>query len=58
LWVFNTAQDFLSANGEAANGGSGEPDGPVVGNGKVLVNSDGSFGSRMGDNLSLVFAAD
>ena len=58
MWDFNTAQDFLLVNGEAANGGSGESGGPVVGNGKVLVNSDGSFGSRMGGNVLLVFAAD
>jgi polyvinyl alcohol dehydrogenase (cytochrome) len=58
LWDFNKAQDFLSVNGEAANGGSVESDGPVVGNDKVLVNSDGSFGSRMGGNVLSVFGAD
>ena len=58
LWDFNTAQNFLSVNGEAASGGSIESDGPIVSNGKVLVNSGYSFGGRMGGNVLLVFASD
>ena len=48
LWDFNTAQEFLSVNGEATIGGSIESDGTIISNGKVRVNSGYSFGSRMG----------
>ena len=57
LWDFNTNRQFKSVSGELAKGGSIEADGPVIYQGKVLVNSGYLFGGRMAGNALLVFAA-
>ena len=57
IWDFNTHQRFASVSGELAQGGSIEADGPVIYQGKVLVNSGYLFGGRMAGNALLVFAA-
>ena len=56
LWDFDTNQTFPSVSGERARGGSIEADGPVVYQGRVLVNSGYLFGDRMAGNALLVFA--
>ena len=58
LWEFNTANVFTAVNGDDAQGGSIESDGPVIANGHVLINSGYGFGSRMPGNALLVFAPD
>ncbi|MEM9168031.1 MAG: PQQ-binding-like beta-propeller repeat protein [Pseudomonadota bacterium] len=57
LWDFDTNRDFPSVSGETARGGSIESAGPVVANGRVLVNSGYLFGDRMPGNALLVFEA-
>jgi polyvinyl alcohol dehydrogenase (cytochrome) len=58
IWDFNTAREFKTLSGEIASGGSIESDGPVIGNGHVLVNSGYLFGGRMGGNVLLAFSVD
>ncbi len=55
VWDFNSLQAFTTVSGETARGGSIESDGPVVSNGRLLVNSGYSFGGRMPGNVLLVF---
>lgn len=56
LWQFNTFDAFVAVNGDKAQGGSIESDGPVLAGGHLLVNSGYQFGSRMAGNALLVFA--
>jgi len=56
LWRFNTFETFTAVNGDTAQGGSIESDGPVIAERHVLVNSGYQFGSRMPGNALLVFA--
>ena len=58
IWDFNTAREFKTLSGEIASGGSIESDGPVIGNGHVLVNSGYLFGGRMAGNVLLAFSVD
>ena len=53
---FNTFDAFVAVNGDKAQGGSIESDGPVLAGGHLLVNSGYQFGSRMAGNALLVFA--
>ncbi len=56
LWDFDSNQSFATVSGEIGHGGSIESDGPVLGNGHLLVNSGYLFGDRMAGNLLLAFA--
>lgn len=58
LWLYNTFDTFESVNGDIAQGGSIESDGPVLYRGHVLVNSGYQFGGRLPGNALLVFALD
>lgn len=58
IWDFNTNKEFVSVNGEIANGGAIESDGPIIYDGHVIVNSGYSFGSMMPGNALLVFSTD
>ena len=55
VWDFNSLREFATVSGEVARGGSIESDGPVVSQGRLLVNSGYSFGGRMPGNVLLVF---
>lgn len=55
LWDFNTLDEFMTVNGEVAEGGSIESDGPVIAGGKLFINSGYLYGARMGGNVLLVF---
>lgn len=55
LWDFDTKQTFETVSGEQAHGGAIESDGPVIANGRVLVNSGYLFGGRLPGNVLLVF---
>jgi polyvinyl alcohol dehydrogenase (cytochrome) len=57
LWQFDTAQEFKTANGVVARGGSLASGGPTVANGMVFIGS-GYPGFQGGDpgNLLLAFA--
>ena len=55
LWEFDTDREFDARNQIPAKGGSIDGPGPVIANGKVIVNSGyGSFGQRPG-NVLLAF---
>jgi polyvinyl alcohol dehydrogenase (cytochrome) len=58
LWNTDAAREFKTVNGDVAHGGSMDTGGPVVVNGKVLVNSGyGQWGGMPG-NVLLVFSVD
>ena len=57
VWEFNALQDFETINGDIAEGGAFETDGPVVAYGKVFVNSGYPADSKMAGNVLLVFEA-
>jgi polyvinyl alcohol dehydrogenase (cytochrome) len=58
LWSVDTRRDFQSVNGVAARGGSIDAAGPVIANGRIIVNSGyDKFGNIPGNAL-LVFEAD
>jgi len=56
LWLYNTFDTFQAVNGDIAQGGSIESDGPVLYRGHVLVNSGYQFGGRLPGNALMVFA--
>ena len=57
LWKFNTAQDFKTANGVPARGGSMGGPGATVANGMVYVSSGYvMFGGALPGNVLLAFA--
>ena len=57
LWQFDSAQEFQTANGVSARGGSASSAGPVVANGMVFIGSGypGFQGGQPG-NVLLAFA--
>ena len=55
LWKYSSLGSFETVSGELGRGGSIESDGPVIANGRLLVNSGYQFGSRMPGNVLLVF---
>ncbi|MDX1580519.1 MAG: dehydrogenase, partial [Alphaproteobacteria bacterium] len=54
IYQLNTVREFETVNGEIARGGSIESDGPIIGNGKVFVNSGYLYGGRMAGNVLIV----
>jgi polyvinyl alcohol dehydrogenase (cytochrome) len=58
LWDFDTARDFVTANGVAAKGGAIDGPGPVIANGMVFVNSGYAPYGGMPGNVLLAFAPD
>ncbi len=58
VWEINTVQDYQTVNGDIARGGSIESDGPVIANGKLIVNSGYLYGGRMAGNVLLVYSVD
>jgi polyvinyl alcohol dehydrogenase (cytochrome) len=59
LWQFNTAQDFKTANGVAARGGSmGGPGATVVGGMVYVPSGYVMFGGALPGNVLLAFAAE
>lgn len=56
LWSYDTVREFDTVSGEKARGGSIESAGPVVADGRVIVNSGYLFGGRMPGNVLLVFS--
>ncbi len=55
LWTYQTNRSFTSVAGREAHGGSIESDGPIIYQGKLLVNSGYLFGARMPGNVLLNF---
>ena len=58
LWEFNTLGQVRTVSGEMAHGGAIESAGPVVVDGRVIVNSGYLYGGRLGGNVLLVFSVD
>ncbi|MFN3231906.1 MAG: PQQ-binding-like beta-propeller repeat protein [Alphaproteobacteria bacterium] len=56
IWEFDTVRKYVTVNGETAQGGTIESDGPVIANGKLLVNSGYLYGGREAGNVLLVFS--
>jgi polyvinyl alcohol dehydrogenase (cytochrome) len=58
VWDFDTAKDYVTANGVHAKGGSLDGAGPVVAGGMVFVNSGYPRTGGMPGNVLLAFAPD
>jgi polyvinyl alcohol dehydrogenase (cytochrome) len=58
VWKVDTVQDYQTVNGDTARGGTIESDGPVIANGKLIVNSGYLYGGRMPGNVLLVYSVD
>jgi hypothetical protein len=57
LWEFDTAREFTTVNGVAANGGSAASCGPIVANGMVFIGSGyPGFQNGQPGNVLLAFA--
>lgn len=58
VWEYDTLREFDTVSGMKARGGSIESAGPVIAEGRVLVNSGYLFGGRMAGNVLLMFSVD
>ncbi len=58
IWEFDTVQKYVTVNGETAQGGTIESDGPVVANGNLIINSGYLYGGREAGNVLLVFSVE
>jgi len=55
LWTFDTARQYLSVNGITGKGGAIDGPGPVVGNGRLFINSGYGLFTQMPGNLLMAF---
>ncbi len=58
IWDFDTSQDFKTANGIQARGGSLNGAGPTIAGGMLYVNSGYGLLAGMPGNVLLAFSID